>query len=1365
MDQINSFEGGLNTDSAPERQEKNTYRYLLNGVDTSDKGELLKVTSEKGTTVFSGLLIEEGWKVIGDTQINNDLVFLLVKGTKGQPGYDCIVGTVDYNGVFTAVVNDPLLGFNLDWPIQATARITFNNHRIVYFVDHNNPDRIVDLDSTEPFNISEASLNSNTSLPIVNFIKMNDGNAGQLYTGVYQFVARYLNDDLSSSTFGLHSNPIPVIDDLKAVGRDGYDGAAPDTLVNNKTIQLQLTNLDPNKSIIEILAIRYVGLGLTAEVKRFYRGNYSGTTLDVEFTGLEETTDIALEEVIVEPVSYISSKTITQKDNRLIRANLKAREDAAFQLIANNIALTYDVEEEVYDQDNQQYFDDYKGEKQTFDKKTFMSEEVYAFSMQVVYTDGTKSLAYHIPAINPDITWKSADDYTVTLPVGYNPTTTVLGQKWYPLDFNTQTNGIGNKSDLKLGTYISQLKYEPNKDYPSTGISDGSGVFIRHHLMPPVDIEPHFRNVGDVQYIRYKAIKASIPDFSGLPADVLKDIAGYVILRADRDLNNRSVLAQGLIQKSVKMTSVDLGNDTTPYPFGDEFYVEAPGFSNLTLITDGNPSGIPEPDAGFIAAHNFQPTGSNPTTHNWAIPSSAILNDLVTFYSPDFILGNVPLDPLNFKEKLLIRGNIEPVYFQYHTTGEASENNIDEHGIDLFCDYDENIAPRNLKYDTAGQYYYNSNPTQLQEQTYVVPYGLNNRKIYDHFNTPHYWIRVASGAPYQDTNYIDLNMKIDNGFTNDDLSSTITSTNITNTKALINLTKNVTQQYGPLGQLEYLPIAFIPNKDLIPSEFDGGGGKLRIFNGDIFISKFFVKNSALLEIQAFALNAGDTGGSNVRIKKNIDNFTPYKGMPIQSGSYFFVESVVNTNYRHQIPAAPPSIVTGVPYYPKFDAETSLHTDPKFGNSTGYNLAYSKNNNLKTVPERPFGFISVANYPNRIIYSQQAVESEQLDAYRIFLANNFHDIPKNKGEIWNVFNFNNILYAHTPKSLFRTYTNEATALTGSFDSSDIYVGNGGMFPRPSTEVLTLNGGYAGTISQFAGTATPSGYIFPDILQGKMFKLNQGLEEISTQGVQIFFNENLNYYIDPSTGKYIDNPFKPGSKGILATYDAYRKRYIMTNHDTDSFTLSYSFIVNKWRSFHSYTPHVYVSNDNRFFAIDNSKDTIKIYEHNVGNYLEFYENPKSNFEVSIVVSSQGLPNIPDNLSIKSICQDETLGRFIHQRTFNEIRAYNDKMNTDFIEIVTSNSNLTPIAKNQIKAVEKNDSYKLALPKNYVIDDSLNIFDSSNLVTSLPLSDARWLFRPRIKGDYSIIELIYNPENTENYKFSINFIQVANRNNTYN
>ncbi len=1373
MDQINSFEGGLNTDSAPERQDKNTYRYLLNGVDTSDTGDLLKITSEKGTTTFSGLMVDEGWKCIGDETLNNDIFLFFVKGNKGDVDYGCRIGIVDYLGNYTTKIDSIELNFNINWSIQAESKITFNNHRVIYLVDNNNPNRRIDLDSTEPFTIAEASLTANTSLPIVKFLTFNDGNAGLLYAGSYQFIARYLNDDLSSSSFGILSNPIPVIEDLRTVGRNGYDGATYETPINNKTIQLEISNLDTNKNLIEIIAIRYSGIAQTAITKRFYRGNFSGTTLEVEFTGLEDLLDVTLEEILIEPSAYISAKTITQKDNRIILSNLKGRKDGDFQLIANNIVVTYDVEEEIYQQDNTQYFDDYKGEMQTFDKKTYMSEEVYALALQGVYNDGTKTLAYHIPATSPDNSWKSADNYATTLPVGYNPTASSLSQKWYPSNFNTQTDGIGNKTNLQLGTYISQLKYEPNKDYPSTGMNDGNGVFIRHHLIPPLDIEPHFRNVGNVQYIRYKSLRFSVPDFSILPEADTKDLVGYLILRADRDLNNRSIQSQGLLQRTIPQTSVDLGNDTTPYPFGDTFYTEVPGFSNITVDTDGSlesSSYYVENGAGFIAAHNFHPQGSDATLYKWQMPSSLFTNDLVTYYSPDFILGNVGLSPSSFKEKLLIRGNVITTKYQIHTASQddqANTTSVNQHGFDFFCDYDEKVGATNNKFDTVGQFYYYNNINQDLESTFNIPFGGNTRKVYEHFNTSHYLMRVNGGSLYQDSNYIDIFFRINNkpfGFdTHDRLASTITSVDITNTKALINVQKQISQQYGTLGNLEYLPIAFIPNKAEIPVEFDGGNNQLRIYNGDIFISKFFVKNSSLVEIQAWTLN-----GSNIlleRTKDNVDNFPPYKGVPIQAGSYFFVESVVNTNYRHQVAATPPSTTTGVPYYPKYDAGTSLNTDPRFGNSNGYNLTYSKSNNLKTVPERPFGFVSVPNYPNRIIYSQQAIESEQIDAYRIFLANNFHDIPKNKGSINNIFVWGSILYAHTAKALWRNYMNENTLITGGFDSPNIYVGGDSrVFSQIATEVLTLAGGFGGSVSRFGGVATPSGYVFLDQLQGKLFKLNQGLEEISTNGIQVFLNNNVKYYLE-TNGEYIDNPHNPASKGVISVYDGYKKRFMFTNQDEDnSFTLSYSFIANKFRSFHSYKPNVFVSNDNRFFAIDNTQPLIKLFEHNKGEFLSFYGYNRSNFEVEFVVSSQGMSSIPDNLQIKSYCFNELDNSYVHQRTFDYIQAYNKKQNTSLIRVVADNSFSRKVDKNEIKAIEKNDSYNLALPKDLVINDSLDINEPTNLVSNLPFSDPRWLFRQRIRGNYTNVKLIYNPDESENYLFQLNFVAVKDRNNNF-
>ena len=152
----------------------------------------------------------------------------------------------------------------------------------------------------------------------------------------------------------------------------------------------------------------------------------------------------------------------------------------------------------------------------------------------------------------------------------------------------------------------------------------------------------------------------------------------------------------------------------------------------------------------------------------------------------------------------------------------------------------------------------------------------------------------------------------------------------------------------------------------------------------------------------------------------------------------------------------------MPYYPKYKRIWNttaplgiLNFDPSLGYSTGYNKQYSKNNDIRKFVAKPLNFQTVTSFKNRIIYSERSFEGELADQYRIFLPNSFYDLPKNKGEIIEVFVYNNTLFAHTPQTLFRTFFN--TLGTQASSEGITQLGDAGIFKIPAQEVFTVAGG--------------------------------------------------------------------------------------------------------------------------------------------------------------------------------------------------------------------------------------------------------------------------------------------------------------------
>src|SRR5690606_30250863 len=221
-----------------------------------------------------------------------------------------------------------------------------------------------------------------------------------------------------------------------------------------------------------------------------------------------------------------------------------------------------------------------------------------------------------------------------------------------------------------------------------------------------------------------------------------------------------------------------------------------------------------------------------------------------------------------------------------------------------------------------------------------------------------------------------------------------------------------------------------------------------------------------------------------------------------------------------------------------------------------------------------------------------------------------------------------------------------------------------------EIITTKGGYAGTISQFAGVHTPYGYIFPDALQGKIFLLNQSLSEISID-ISRYLSNRLESGLT-SGSVYTDNPSNPSSVGIIGVYDFDRKRYIITKRGTDSFTLSCSLLDPSnptWISFHSYLPHAYFSINDRMFGFNNGNNVI-MHEHNVGNYGSYYGVAPQNFVLKYIINN-GVTSQKafDNLFIYSEAYDPS-NNFLELETFKSLQCITDKKATGSTVLTCTN-----------------------------------------------------------------------------------------------
>lgn len=1428
MESLSQFSKGVNSDNSKINQPDGTVTYVFNGVQISEEGDLLNYSNEKGT--LSKLInFPIGFKIIGATVLNTDFIIFLVDPINGYSQ----IGIVDLNFTYSrkAPSNDigNQLGLTINNQVDCVSRKLFTGERIVYFVDFNRPFGFLNLDNPP----IDSDLSDNTKLipnqSLTNIsLSAIEETSGNLHVGVYQVVTRYKTDSLNPTAFGIISEPIPIVENIRSVGRNKYDGEYFDYGAVNKTIKLEISNIDLSYPFLEVVVIYYENATNTFTAKALPLFNITSSTLLVSYNGTEgDLISLTKDEVTQLPISYDTGKCIEQKDSILLISNLKentSRFDTELQGVANNIKVTYKIDEIEYldgstnitelafdlngspyilasptntirlqftddvntvvaetvsnynlrdniggfytptsatvDTDHKtvilvfaistiditfslgipgnifnsintesytsgasyipltigppfvvpgtivpdaSLFNDYKNENLTFTQKGYQRDEVYSLMMGVAFKDGSISFAYHIPATN-----------TVYEALFSDPTA---------IDAIPTTPGVYNDNTTgELGVYRSVLEYPLGQNYPNT-----VDTSIRHHKMPTLIQEPHFRydGVTNRTYIRILGLEFTFNTL--FSPDLLSNIQSILFFRERRDsAENKSIIAQGLVSRLVRSANDYNYSDGSVNPVS-YVYKKMPFFNNSTFGQNNvNPPGIggARPSAGF-SYDNIQP-------------------DKLAFFSPDTIFNRITSNEVtgaSLESVLKLKGKLAPINSGMGSTFIPSET------LALFAAVISLTPPVNLKRWTLSRFpafylynnYYKEDNTLTPESVVIgnsayidkqSALNIDSINIDNNASGRFLYIKTSSNiSDFGTSNPISLTLETlfyDISLTE---GQRVTSNNdaifvdvLTDTNNnLYNIKRVNTQQYGIITAAESIVIY---KSDILPTTI--GQVYSDVYGGDTFISKFSYGNKDIFAYKGIYVQKAAVGDVNYT-NDGHEAIPGFGGMDLRALSYFFVESIINTNYRHRYRLPGATSATGVKYFPDDSAAVVQAEDPREGDSNAYNTQYSFENNVKLYYTKPITYNTLGNFECRTIYSEQAKQDDKIDNYRIFLQNNYHDIPKHTGGIWDTFIHNNIFYIHTPKCLWRAFVNDLTQQVNTI--GEVIIGTGGIFPIPSKEVTTADGkGYGGTISQFGGISTPFGYIFPDVLQGKIFLLDNHINEISQEGVMQFMHRNLSTGL--LTTGYTDNPSNPSSAGIIGGYDHSNKRYVISKRGTSSdFTWSYSLLGKCWSSQHSYNPHFFLSSDDRFFGFTNDTPTVEMHQHNVGLRGIYYSQPIQPFILKYIANIEPTTEKRfDNIYIQSTAYDSN-NNYLHLETFKSIRGRTERQDTGVIPMIclggfNDGSNVKKVR----------SQFQLTVPPNGLAADPN--------------------FPDRMSGKYIEIELTY--PNTGNNKIVLNFIQ---------
>lgn len=550
----------LHNDSEPEKQPENTYSFALNAVDDSKEGSMGSMVNEKGN-LYVGTV--EGDDVKGSIRIDAENIALFTYGSSSKIWlFNPKTNDLDL------VVDKPELNFR--YKITGESRIIKGCEKVIYFGDGENYDRFFNFDNAEDFKTNgDWDLNKfrfNPSIIYPNVTSFVRSSGGLTEYGTYFFVLEYLddNENVRYKTLPLGRSEIGV-----GLNIEDYSADIGGKPKSSESIELTISNIDPSFSYIRVNVISYTGNNNS--VQAFTIGNLltiRDSQMTYIFTGFnadagDQPVDVA--SLTISAPVYNNSKVKVQVSNRLLRANLKENviDYSSFQRAASKIFTQYSVESKQKSTEKRTDF-------------TEMGDQVKAYFIHYLFSDGTISPGFHIPG-RPKLFAADDEETIIKQNVIVKPTRTdpgVVINETVPFwkSHNTATAPDDPDNPALMGYYQSDTLYTnpPNicsdEDYWGEDYWGNSleGTNIRHHKIPSRNIVPLIEG-NKLNYIGVKFSNVEYPH---------PDIVGHFFSSKE----GRHVIAAGVAMKFVSSNP----------DFSDHGRYVIPGLSNTGVGQTSN---------------------------------------------------------------------------------------------------------------------------------------------------------------------------------------------------------------------------------------------------------------------------------------------------------------------------------------------------------------------------------------------------------------------------------------------------------------------------------------------------------------------------------------------------------------------------------------------------------------------------------------------------------------------------------------------------------------------------------------------------------------------------------------------------------
>ncbi len=400
--------GNLNVDSSVKIQPERTTRFVLNGVNETNEGDLGLLSVEEGNEIAH--LLPEGFIPLGSVSITNNKSVIFLGN-----GIDSIIATVKGNSELVIEVDDrnqqAKLGFSLSRKIDAIFRLRRGCESTIYWVDPV-PRKYV-IERPDKFQNENGDWNINSFSLFRKILKQPkfkgftvNSSGGSLPSGSYIFSVQYLDADFNPTEFINSAQPIRIYTDSinstyrTILGSSSREEAFYSPQGTTKSITVELENLDRDNYPFYRLAISEVntGSGLISEVKLT---NEIPTSINkFTYTGNNFAAIATQEEVSIFNLIINEADNIDQLDNQLILSSVRGSnaELCNLQKFASKIqvdCVTKKVSLVIPTGSNP------KNPLSALEGLGYMPGEIYSLGIVYILEENEFSPVFHIPGKSP----------------------------------------------------------------------------------------------------------------------------------------------------------------------------------------------------------------------------------------------------------------------------------------------------------------------------------------------------------------------------------------------------------------------------------------------------------------------------------------------------------------------------------------------------------------------------------------------------------------------------------------------------------------------------------------------------------------------------------------------------------------------------------------------------------------------------------------------------------------------------------------------------------------------------------------------------------------------------------------------------